>query len=283
MRDHNSVRSRSETRTLVLFDGVVAMGHVHFVRLPLTPPWRTVVRQLQGPNVSAGNVAYATAAAAADQLDRLRGDACLAYCFWLLSRLASAARRPDFVEGLDDVGLRIAPSDTALAVVGRVAELSRRELERHPESGPFGEFASLSLRRALTETVGMESQSLFGSSLDDLERVLAKHATPARFAEIARRFFGDVLSRTLRFYVEKELSLYVGPGWGLTSTADADAFVADLDRYARQTAVIVEEFAGEWFDLHDYRTGGRIGRDEAQGFVAEALRKIRGELDGAIA
>jgi hypothetical protein len=259
------------------------MGHVHFVRLPLTPPWRTVVRQLQGPSVSAGSIANATAIAAAERLDRLRDDASLVYCFWLLSRLASAARRPDFIDGLDEVGLRVASSDTAVAFISRVAELSRRELERHPESGPFGEFASLSLRRALTETVGAEGQSLFGSSLDDLERALAKHATPKRFAEIVRRFFGDVLSRTLRFYVEKELSLYVGPGWGLASTAHADAFVGDLDRYARQTAAIVETFAGEWFDLHDFRTGGRIGRDEAQGFVAEALRKIRGELDGAVA
>lgn len=256
------------------------MGHIHFVRLPPTPPWRAVVRQIQDPSAGVRSIATATAAAAADRLDRLREDASLVYCFWLLSRLTSAARRPDFVDSLADVGIRAAPSDTAIVFVARVAELSRRELERHPESSPFGEFASLSLRRALTETVGSEGRSLFGSSLDDLERALAKHATPHRFGEIARRFFGDVLSRTLRFYVEKELSLYVGPGWGLASTAHADAFITDLDRYARQTATVMETFAEEWFALHDFRSGGRIGRDEAQGFVAEALRKIRDELDG---
>jgi hypothetical protein len=255
------------------------MGHVHFVRLPATPPWSAVVRQLQATTPDAARVASLTATAASDRLDRLRNDPSLVYCFWLLARLASAARSPDFADALGDVGIRVGPADSAVALIARVGERTRAELERHPASGPFGEMAALATRRALLETVGTEGGSLFGSSADDLERALRKHAAPHRFAEVARRYFGDVLARTLRFYVEKELSLYVGLGWGLENTTAAEAFADDLDRFARLTAAVVEAFAGDWFYVHDRDTAGQIGREEAQGFVAEALKKIRGELD----
>lgn len=139
------------------------------------------------------------------------------------------------------------------------------------------------MRRALTETVGTEGRSFFGSSLEDLERAFRRHATAAQFGHLARAFFGDFLARTLRFYVEKELSNHVGASVTLATTADSRAFADDLDRYGRESARVMERFAADWFDLHHWRADGRIGRDEAAGFVAHALDKLRGELAEAVA
>ena len=256
------------------------MGPVHLVQLPRTPAWRAVVGLLEAPAPDVPAVAGATAAAAAGRLDALRGDPSLTYCFWLLTRLASAARGPDFVGDLAALGLPARPADSVVGFVSRVSDLVRDEVGRRPESGPFGELASLALRRALTETVGSHGRSLFGSSLEDLEAAFRRHSTPAQFGQLSRRFFGDFLARTLRFYVEKELSNRVGASPGLATTADGRAFAADLDRYARETARVMERFAADWFDLHHWRADGRIGRDEAEGFVAHALDKLRGELPG---
>jgi hypothetical protein len=254
------------------------VGHTIVGRLPKTEKWRIVVGLLDAPELNVSLVAGATVDAAERRLVALRGDPSLAYCFWLLTRLAGAARGADFLEEAARLGVPTRPGDSALAFVARVTDRTRIELDGHPESGPFGELASLALRRALTETVGTEGRSLFGSSLEDLEHAFRRHSTAAQFGELARRFFGDFFARTLRFYVERELSHHVGGGGPLATIADAGAFAEALDRHARQSAVIVEDFAAAWYSKHTWEREGQIPLEDARGFVAHALRKLRAEL-----
>ncbi len=254
------------------------MGHTELGRLPRTQKWLAVVALLASPRLDAPTVAGATVTAAQDRLIALRGDPSLTYCFWLLVRLASAARGPDFVAETAQLGIPAKSDDTVLGFVARIADRARVELNRYPDSGPFGELASLALRRALTETVGMEGRSLFGSSLEDLEHAFRRHSSAVQFGELSRRFFGDFYARTLRFYVERELAHYIGPGGGLATIADAGEFAEALDRHSRESARIVEGFAADWYSKHHWEAEGVIGREETQRFVAHALRKLRKEL-----
>jgi hypothetical protein len=242
--------------------------------------WQVIVGLLGADRLDVPAVATATARAADRRLAALESDEAVAYCFWLLARLASASRR-DFADALRPVGLDARPTDSVIGFVAQVGDQVRDEVELHPESGPFGELASLALRRALTETVGTEGRSFFGGSVADLERAFLRHSTPARFGMLAHRFFGDFLARTLRFYVDKELPLRVGAGGGLIDIDRSESFVADLDHHARQSARIVERFAADWFSKHDREAQGAIGREDAQAFVAVALGKLRGELAAA--
>lgn len=248
------------------------------MQLPRTVKWNHVVGLLRVANPDAQSVANATVEAAASRLGELGRDPSLTYCFWLLTRLASAARGPEFVHDVGALGLDVQGTDSAVGFISRVSDRVREEVGRHPESGPFGELASLALRRALLDTVGTEGRSLFGSSVDDLERAFQRHATPTQFGHLSRHFFGDFFARTLRFYVEKELSNQVGEYPGLSSTAESGSFAAALDQYGRESAGIMEQFATDWFDKHHWQAQGTIGREEAQGFVAGALRKLRYEL-----
>jgi hypothetical protein len=207
----------------------------------------------------------------------LRGDPSLTYCFWLLTRLASAARGDQFLADLRQLGIESRPDDTALQLIARVTDRTRIELNRFPESGPFGEMASLALRHALTETVGLEGRSLLGSSVEDLERAFQKHSTAGQFGEIAERFFGDFMARTLRFYVDRAVPAAVG-GRSMPTLGDASAFNQALTIHTRETARIVERFAADWFSKHHFEQRGAIGRDDAERFVAHALTKLRSEL-----
>lgn len=254
------------------------MGHTVVARLPLSRRWRAVVALLQLPRLDAPGVAGATALAAERRLRQLGRDPSLAYCFWLLTRLASAARGPDFLDAVARLGIPARPDDTALQFVARVADRTRVELDGHPEAGPFGEMAALALRRALAETVGAEGRSLFGSSLEDLEGAFRRHASDRQFGELAGRFFGDFMARALRFYVDRELPHAVGGGGLPTVGASAD-FATALDLHARQTARAVEVFAVGWYGKKNWETLGAIGREDAQGFVAHALPKLRKALE----
>jgi len=253
------------------------VGHTEIARLPKSQRWSAVVALLQLPRLDAPDVAGATILAAERRLRQLGRDPALGYCFWLLTRLASAARGPDFLGEVARLGIPARPDDTALQFVARVADRARAELDRHPGSGPFGEMAALALRRALAETVGTEGRSLMGGALEDLERAFRRHASDRQFGHLARRFFGDFVARALRFYVDRELPHAVGGG-GLPTVGAASDFAAALDLHARQTARAVEVFAVGWYGKKHWETLGDIGDDDARGFVAHALQKLRAAL-----
>ncbi len=253
------------------------MGHIRLGRLPKTLRWQAVIGLLESTPDDVPAVARATVVAADTRLRELAHDPSLAHCFWLLTRLAAASREPDFAAAVGTLGLT--PSaDSALAFVAHVSDRVRGDLAGYPESGPFSELASLALRRALSETVGQHGRSLFGSSLEDVQQALRSHATPARFGDLARRFFGDFLARTLRYFIDRELSNHTGDGHALARVDASRAFTQELDVYARQSARIMEEFASGWYSKHNWEAHGQISREEAQGFVAIALRKLRQEL-----
>lgn len=254
------------------------MGHTRIGRLPKTRRWQAVVGLLDRYPDDVPAVAGATAWAAEARLRQLARDPSLVHCFWLLTRLASASREEDFAGAVRGLGIEPPASDSALAFVSQVSDQVRNDLTKFPESGHFSELASLALRRTLSETVGLHGRSLFGSSMDDVQRAFRDHSTQKGFGDLARRFFGDFLSRTLRSFVDRELSNNVGSGHTLTGIDTSQEFSAALDLYARQSARIVEEFASGWYVKRNWESSGQITREEAQGFVTVALRKLRMEL-----
>ncbi len=131
---------------------------------------------------------------------------------------------------------------------------------------------------ALTETLGTEGRSLFGSSIEDLERAFRRHSSAVQFGEQATRFFADFAARTLRFYVERELANSLTPGGGLATVADTGRFAEALDTHVRQSARIVEDFAAGWYAKHHWESKGALSREEVARFAAHALRKLRAEL-----
>jgi hypothetical protein len=145
-------------------------------------------------------------------------------------------------------------------------------------SGPFGELASLALRRALTETVGEQGRSMFGTSVEDIRQAFRAYSTRAQFALLAHRFFGDFLARTLAYFLDRDTSNHAGPGRGLASVDQSADFSRGIDTHARQSARIMRDFPGGWCTKHNWESKGAISQDDVAGFIAVALRKLRGEL-----
>lgn len=254
------------------------MGHLRLGRLPKTRRWNAVMNLLDAEPSDTAGVARAVVNAADNRLSRLGHDEALVYCFWLLTRITWAARGPQFRDHLADLGIEVSDSTSALGLVSKVSEQARMVLAQHPESGPFGELASLSLRRALTDTIGTQDLGLFGSSIADVQYACRTYSSRKQFGILATRFFADFFSRTLRYFVDREVANYVGPGRSIPNIQAGQQFGQALDLYARQSAHIVEDFAAGWYSKHNWETQGQISTQEVQGFVSYALRKLRMEV-----
>lgn len=254
------------------------MGHMRLGRLPKTRRWQQVVELLDTAPEDTAGIAATVVLAADRRLRDLAGDPSPTYCFWLLTRIAWASRGQDFVGDLAKLGIEAADDSSVLTFISQVADRVRNELSPHTSSGHFTELASLALRRALSETVGQHGPGLFGRSVDDLQQAFRVHSTRDQFGALSRRFFADFLARTLRSFVGRELSRHVGGTSGITNVADSAEFTQALDTYARESARIVEDFAGGWYSKHNWEAKGEITEEEAQKFVAVVLRKLRMEL-----
>jgi len=254
------------------------MGHLRLGRLPKTRRWQQVVELLDTAPEDTAGIAAAVVLAADSRLRDLASDPSPAYCFWLLTRIAWASRGRTFVGDLAGLGIEVANDSSVLAFISQVADRVRAELSRQTSSGHFTELGSLALRRALSETAGQHGPSLFGSSVDDLQQAFRVHSTRDQFGALSRRFFGDFLARTLRSFVDRELSQHVGGTSGIANVADSLEFTQALDTFARQSARIIEDFAAGWYSKHNWEAKGEITEEDAQKFVAVALRKLRMEV-----
>lgn len=254
------------------------MGHLRLGRLPKTQKWTQVVDLLDTAPTDVPGIARAVVEAADGQLRFLASDSSLAYCFWILTRVTWAARQPDFLVKLEQLGIFTSRDASVLTFIAQLTDIAQGQISRNPQSGPFGELASLAMSRALTETIGEHGTTLFGSSMEDLQRACASYSTRRRFGVLARQFFGDFFARMLRYFVAKELANHVGFEKGIRGIRESSEFVRSLDLHARQSARIVEEFASGWYSKHNWESKGEISLEDAQGFVAVALRKLRMEM-----
>lgn len=254
------------------------MGHNRLGRLSKTRRWAQIVQLLDTAPEDTPGIAAAVVEAAEHRLRGLASDNSLTFCFWLLARIAWASRGQNFAGDLARLGINVAENTPTLAFVSQLADRVRGQLSTQTSSGHFTELASLALRRTLTETVGQHGPGLFGSTVDDLQQAFRAHSTRDQFGHLSKRFFGDFLARTLRSLVDRELSQHVGPGRGIAGVAQSALFVEALDLHTRQTARIMEDFAAGWYSKQNWETKGEITQDDARGFTAVALRKLRMEL-----
>ena len=253
------------------------MGHNRLGRLARTRRWKEVIALLDSPDLRANDVASATIQVTESRFRQLANDPALGYAFWTLARITAAARQPDFLAELSWLGVQPTAS-SALALIGATVDHIRRHLSRLSERSDFSEIAVLAVAKSLTETVGREGPSLFDSEAQDAQRAFRTYSTPARFSELSQTFFADFVARSLRSFVDREISNHAGEGRPLPGAAGTKNFLDALDRHTREAARIVREFSGGWYSLHNWESAGDIGLDDAQRFVAQALRKLRGEL-----
>jgi hypothetical protein len=223
-------------------------------------------------------VASAVAEAADMRFRELGNAPALSYAFWVLARITWAARSDSFLKELNWLGVRDSPDASALGLISGTAQHVRSEVSRHPDQDDFTEIVTLAVTRSLTETVGREGPSLFSSTAEDARRAFATYSTPAKFAELTRVFFADVMARSFRAFVDRELSNHTGPDRAVKTSGDGAAFLDALDLHTRQGARIVEEFSGSWYSLHNWESSGDISLDESGRFVSQAMRKLPAAL-----
>jgi hypothetical protein len=252
------------------------MGHIRIGKLPKIRGWKQVIALLDSADSSSSEIAMATAKAAKDFFSQKRSDTALAFSYWVLTQITSKAKSENYVQEISEIGMDISKSKDAFDFLGRVAAFTRAQIKLRGETFPISEFAQPSLREVLTETIGQQSHTLFGATQEDVVFACRKYSRPNQFGKLARLYFAKVLNRVLQFFISKESPNRIGLGKKFRDIADLSSFNLALEAYCFQSAKIVEEFAGGWYSRRNWQ--GEISEQDAKGFVAVAIEKLRAEI-----
>jgi len=188
------------------------MGHIRLGTLPKTQKWNQVVSLISG-GADVERIAAASADAAEHGLERASQDEGLAHAFWLLTQIPQAARQSNFSERLWELGLNVSSSrPTLLEIVAAFTSAVDRHVRGHGKRSDLGEMAQHAASETLAFLAGRELPSLFGPTAQDVQQALAKLGTSNRFSIVAREFFSRLTSRSLSYFLSRELSKHVGPG-----------------------------------------------------------------------
>ena len=252
------------------------MGHVRVGKLPKIRGWKQVIALLDSGDSSSSEVAAATAKAAKDFFAQKNTDPSLVFSYWLLTQITSRAKNDNFIEDIKQIGLDMSQVESGLDFLGSVASCTRSQIKVRGETFPLSEFAQLSLREVLTETIGQQCQSLFGTTQKDVILACQKYSRPNQFAKLSRLYFSKVLNRCIQFFVSKESPNKIGADRKFKDISDLSDFNTALEAYCYQSAKIVEDFAGGWYSKRNWQ--GEISEQDATGFVAVAMEKLRAEI-----
>jgi len=130
----------------------------------------------------------------------------------------------------------------------------------------------------LTEVIGGRTQSLFGTTADDVRQAFSKLATNKQFSIFAKDFFARFTNKCMNYFLSRALSHHVGEGQRFTTLSEQAAFTKALETHCKEAARIVEEFSGGWFSKKNWETGGDISRQDIAAFTGYAMTKLTAEL-----
>ena len=253
------------------------MGHIRLVTLPKTKKWNQVVNLIaSGGDVE--RIAAASADAAEHGLERAAHDESLAYAFWLLTQIPQAARQSNFSERLWELGFTgLSSKPTLFEIVAAFTRAVDGHVRERGKRTDLGEMAQHAAAETLASLAGRELPSLFGPTASDVQQALATLGTSDRFSIVARDFFSRLTSRSLSYFLSRELSKHVGPNKRFAAVGDHSDFNAALDLHCREASRIIKEFSGGWYG-RTLQQERRITKDEARKFAHVGFKKLRAEL-----
>ena len=226
------------------------VGHIRLGTLPRTLKWDQVVNLIAGGG-DVDRIAAASADAAEHGLERASKDEGFAHAFWLLTQIPQAARQPNFSERLWELGLNVSSKPTLLEIVAAFTRAVDDHVRERGKRSDLGEMAQHSASETLASLAGRELPSLFGPTANDVQQALAKLGTSDRFSLVARDFFSRLTTRSLGYFLSRELSKHVGPnkrircdrrpqrfqcGFGPTLPGSVADHQGDLSRMVRPEA-----------------------------------------------
>lgn len=256
------------------------LGHIRLGRLPKTRKWRSVFEVLEMGNADPAAVAVSVAVAAErDFADLHATPGVVGDGLWVISLLGDFSRSAEARDALMHLGMQESSFSSPSRLISSLP--TRAQLGEATAAGAvFDQMADLSLKAAIGRHFSGGMLPLFGSSTDEVHDRCQELGSSPTYAQVARDFLGEFMSRVVRYAVDREASNFLGSSDAWSTAGDLLALGDRLDTYCRDSSRIVQDFADGWHSKAKYHTAEGVTREASRRFAAHALTKLRMELEG---
>ncbi len=243
------------------------MGHRKLGKLPRLRGWKSVISLLDCPTASKDDLARRILVQAENEIELTSKQRALSKLFWQLSRLLWSVKNEPLQGALRTAELPTESGQNVFTLAQALAESCKTEevATRYPA---LNELVGQAVQSSFIRLVTPHVPSLFGTGEQELEQALKQISTKTQFGEIARGVLSEYLSRVLSYVASRHSS----------EQADAPDFSSALQRWSWETGALVEKYSADWYSKHNWLTKGQINRQEAEGYTAFALEKLKSEL-----
>jgi len=193
-----------------------------------------------------------------------------------LTQVTLAARKDNFSQELSRLGLDVPKQAGLFDVIGAFTRHIDTYLTQSRARTDISEMGQLAAVETLTEKCAERSKRLFGTTPENVQQSIRELSTKKNFALLARDFFSRFTYRYLNYFLSRETAKHVGLNRRFENIDEHTAFNEALAAHCKQTAAIVQDFAGGWYSKTAYETG--ITQQDAESFTAVALKKLLSEL-----
>ncbi len=255
------------------------MGHVRLARLPTSRKWKDVVAYLAAGDVDVSGLADAIFKAAEKALKRTSKDPAFVEACWLLIKIPQAAKSPDFVAALKELGVQVPAAPSLLdVVIGFDAAIERVMRDPGGRATDLGEMSRQAGIAALYEVTLERLPTLWEPGTADETTTLATLASPDKFGELAQRFFTKLTERNILYYLDREWPKHIGSEKLAHSLGDMSLLKDSVRRHCEETTLIMRAFSKEWLAKNVYVNHRPITHLQTRNFASVALKKISAEL-----
>jgi hypothetical protein len=255
---------------------VVPLGHIHLATLPQTKKWRQVV-DLIATGKPDNDIIAASAIAAESDLSRAAQRPVFVDAVQIICLIPFLARQKDFGAQLRLNGI---DAGTAPDLASLLSAAQRRLADtalRTPKASDFDILVSRSLSYAISNTVANSLPGLFTATSDDVRVACANLGSSKGFPLLARSFFGHLVERSLRYWLDRHLSTHIGEGRRFPTLDARKNFDVAITTYATEATRIIQEFSSGWYGKTLF-TDRTISPEQAARYGHVAFKKIGEEL-----
>jgi hypothetical protein len=253
------------------------MGHERVGVLPKTRAWRQLVREMGSSDLSTeqtARIATSVMNLVHSRFEVLQRDSGLVAAFGYLLGLATLEReeRPGSEGFYPELG-RL-EDQSVLDIVRQMSAW----VDDHHGAPEYAELA----KRAAADAIGFwtarqsEQKQLFSQDFGARE-IWGAAANGAAFSELSRVFFGKMIERYLKYFLEREASSEIANLEARTAfNQRLHDHVAKISEHSFETTKIAQSFAAGWYNKN--ATESRPNPEAVKGFLGFASGKLKQEF-----
>jgi hypothetical protein len=245
------------------------MGHVRLGRLPKNKTWEGILDCLNMPESSLEDIIRVSLREIKKVFIESKVTDNLARCFGIYATLAEASRSSGFDNALQGLGIDTSTQSSGIRLLDSISSLA----EDRDRITILDQIAVDSFRETMLSVIEDSSTSLFGCTIDTVQKAFKQYSTPVQIGKLGHQYFSTYIYKAISYALDKELANCMQENGRFRHTRDIQEFHAGVRQYCFEMGRYVEGYSADWYSKHLFHCD-ISDQQKVKDFTSYAMNKM---------